>query len=578
MPANMTLTQPSKYAIRIFLCTISFFLFLNSVICQNTDSVKAKTFLDERGEVYFRFEKGKINLSDITRLISIDKIINDTVYAYANSKEFSDFLNYRKSFEVLTPPSLINSIKTNELDGISKAWDEYPSYSEYLNLMSGFADNYPELCLLDTIGQSIEGRLLLAVKISDNVTQKEAEPEFMFSSSMHGDEVTAYVLMLRLIDHLLTNYNTDSEIKQLVDSIEIWINPNANPDGTYSMSNSSVSGATRYNANNIDLNRNFPDPQDGPYPNGDARQPETQVMMDFLLAHNFSLSANYHGGAEVLNYPWDTWSRAHPDEQWFVHISNQYADSVKKYGGNDYFSSIVSSGVINGYDWYPVAGGRQDYATYFAYGREITIELSDVKMPPAADLPIYWDYNRSAMLNYIRQCNFGIHGRLTDSINGLPLKVKIEVIGHDLDNSFIFSEPVNGDFHRLIEPGNYTLRFSKEGYYTKTVDVYAPDAYTEKTYLNVKLVPNTDYINQNIGQIDSYWSRDEHYIILNLPENSSIQTWIVDMQGRTVFNSGKILNVIGEQRIQLNDQMPGGIYICYTLVNDRKLASLKFNY
>lgn len=62
---------------------------------------------------------------------------------------------------------------------------------------------------------------------------------------MHGDEVTGYVLMLHLIDYLLQNYNTNNRIHKIVDSLEIHINPLANPDGTYASSNNTVSGATR---------------------------------------------------------------------------------------------------------------------------------------------------------------------------------------------------------------------------------------------------------------------------------------------------------------------------------------------
>jgi murein tripeptide amidase MpaA len=105
---------------------------------------------------------------------------------------------------------------------------------------------------------------------------------------MHGDEVTGYVLMLRLIDYLLSNYQTDARIKKLIDSTEIWINPLANPDGTYAAGNTDISGATRANANGYDLNRNFPDPESGEYPGG-TRQKETQDMMNFMQKINLYL-------------------------------------------------------------------------------------------------------------------------------------------------------------------------------------------------------------------------------------------------------------------------------------------------
>jgi len=67
--------------------------------------------------------------------------------------------------------------------------------------------------------------------------------------------------MLRLIDSLLTSYGSNPRITYVIDNAEIWINPNANPDGTYHGGNGTVYGATRYNVNGYDLNRNFPDPE-----------------------------------------------------------------------------------------------------------------------------------------------------------------------------------------------------------------------------------------------------------------------------------------------------------------------------
>ena len=96
-----------------------------------------------------------------------------------------------------------------------------------------FAQSYPEICRLDTFGTTPQGRLLLAMKISDHVEDDEAEATFLYTSSMHGDELLGYPLMLRLINHLLTGYGTDDEVTGLVDKLAIWINPLANPDGTY---------------------------------------------------------------------------------------------------------------------------------------------------------------------------------------------------------------------------------------------------------------------------------------------------------------------------------------------------------
>ncbi|MCP4309929.1 MAG: hypothetical protein GY790_01580, partial [Bacteroidetes bacterium] len=190
---------------------------------------------------------------------------------------------------------------------------KYPTYPQYVEMMHHFAENYPEICRLDTFGTSSQGRLLLALKISDNVEQDEAEASFMYSSSMHGNELVGYPLMLRLIDYLLSGYGVDPEVDRLVDGLEIWINPLANPDGTYYPDNDlSVAGSIRETAEGVDMNREFPDPVAGEAVNDTSgRAQETRAMMALLQEHRFTMSANIHSGEEVVNYPWDHQETVH---------------------------------------------------------------------------------------------------------------------------------------------------------------------------------------------------------------------------------------------------------------------------
>ncbi|MDO9548317.1 MAG: M14 family zinc carboxypeptidase [Candidatus Marinimicrobia bacterium] len=324
-------------------------------------------------------------------------------------------------------------------------------------MMRQFATDYPGICRIDSIGRSVEGRAILFAVISDNVHSEEAEPEVMYSSTMHGDETTGYVLMLRLIDYLLTNYQSDVQVSNLVDNLEIWINPLANPDGTYYSGNSTVYGATRYNANGVDLNRNFPNPQDGDHPDGNLWQPETVAMLELAERQNFVLSANFHGGAELLNYPWDTWKRRHADDEWLIRLCRQYADTVQANSPAAYMTDM-NNGISNGWDWYVIYGGRQDYMTYYQHCREVTIEISDTKLPPESELTAYWEYNRDALLNYLSAALTGIRGEIrTDQALG---EMQISIVGHELDNSWIVPDKDFGDYYRLCLPGIYQLEIT----------------------------------------------------------------------------------------------------------------------
>jgi len=438
---------------------------------QNTKKQILDQAFHSAKERYFSFPlESREQLDQLTKIVSIDKVTGNTVFAYASRDEFDKFLNTNIQYQLLKHPNA--SFKAKMLNAKLKKtyewdWDLYLSYDAYVDTMYQFATDYPEICQVFSIGQSVDGRELLVAKLSDNIDTKEAEPQFFYSGQIHGDELVTSILMLRLIDYLTENYGTDAQATRLVDNIEIWINPLANPDGLYTNDNSTVEGAMRYNSNAIDLNRNFPDPEDGDHPDGKSWQAETLAFMALAEAQHFVMSANTHNGAEVVNYPWDTWATRHADDDWWQLVSHEYADLAQLNSPAGYMDGF-NDGITNGYDWYSINGGRQDYMNYFHQCREVTLEQSTIKAIAENELPAYWDYNRQAMLNYLEQVTFGFRGRVTDQDSGNPIQAKLEIDGHDFNNSHIFSDP-EGYYYRPIKAGTYTLNFSAENYESKSI-------------------------------------------------------------------------------------------------------------
>ncbi|MDP1623298.1 MAG: M14 family zinc carboxypeptidase [Bacteroidales bacterium] len=446
--------------------------------------------LKKRNEVYFTFQvKDKAEFNTLTRLISIDNVKDKTVWAYANIKQYLKFLELGYDVTLLPAPGDGPGVEMADHVILSPltTWNYYPTYTAYESIMAQFQTMYPTLCKLDTITTLASGRRLLVLKISDNVATDESEPEFFYSSTMHGDETTGYILMLHLADYLLSNYGTNPEATDLINNMEIYICPNANPDGTYYGGNSTVTGARRYNINGVDLNRNYPDPNAGPHPDGNAWQPETVAFMDFATQRHFVAGANFHGGAEVVNYPWDTWAALHPDNNWYFYVSREYADTVHIHAPAGYMD-YLNNGITNGYAWYPVYGGRQDYMNYYRHCREITIELSDTKLLPASLLLAHWDYNWRSLILWLKEARYGIHGIITDQVTGNPVAAKVFIIGHDNLNTEVYSSAGNGDYHRPVKAGTYTLEISAPCYQTQTISGVSVTDHATLT-LNIQLVP-----------------------------------------------------------------------------------------
>jgi len=434
-------------------------------------AVLTVTAAPQAAEHYLQLQSdSREEISKLSRVVSIDNVRDGLVLAYANDAQLAELVRLGYQFEELPHPGTLIQPEMSGTLKDANVWDSYPDWPTYHAMMYQFAADYPTLCQIDSIGASVNGRGLLVAKISANVTIEENEPEVFYTATMHGDETAGYVMMLRMIDSLLSTYGVDPQVTIMLDSMEIWINPLANPDGTFAGGNSTVYGATRYNANGVDLNRNFADPDNGPHPDGNSWQPETIAMMDFGAANRFIISANFHGGAEVVNYPWDTWSRLHPDNDWFVDISRRFADSAQFYSPAGYLDDL-DNGITNGYAWYPIAGGRQDWMNYWGGCRETTIEISSVKLLPAGSLLAHWVYLRSSLFPYLREALMGIRGIVTDAVSGLPIAATVNVLGldNDADSSYVYTDPEIGDYHRLIDAGSYDIEFSAPGYYPDTL-------------------------------------------------------------------------------------------------------------
>ncbi|MEA2095463.1 MAG: M14 family zinc carboxypeptidase, partial [Candidatus Cloacimonadota bacterium] len=419
-------------------------------------------------EIYFKFQiNSKEEINKISSMISIDNIIDNTVYAYANQRELSNFNQLGYSYSLIKPfQKSWESVMANSKEEMQN-WDNYPTYEIYVDLMNQFAVDHPDICTVTNLGQSVEGRDILVAKISDNPDVEENEPEFFYTGQMHGNELVTFIMLLHLIDYLTENYGTNDRITNIVDNIEIHINPLANPDGTYAGGNNTVWDATRNNANSIDLNRNFPDPEDGPHPDGNEYQPENIIMMDFADERTFVLSSNLHSGAEVVNYPWDTWAQLTADDEWWQEVSHTYADTVHLHAPLGYMDEF-NNGITNGFAWYTISGGRQDYMNYFMRCREMTLELSNEALLPENELIAHWEYNRQSFLLYMEECLYGIRGIVTNT-SVEPLLAEITILGHDINNSEVFTDPDIGDYHRMLFPGTYDVKFNAFGYFPQTV-------------------------------------------------------------------------------------------------------------
>lgn len=334
---------------------------------------------------------------------------------------------------------------------------QYYSIAEFQAFMQTTAAAYPEICELQQFGSSVQNRPLYFMKISDNVSQNEAEPEVKLVGSIHGDETVGFVMLTRLIQLLTEQYATDPRIANIVNNTEIWIAPLMNPDG--------YANGERYNAAGVDLNRNFPMPNGVTNPDGNPTATENLAMIDFSNQHNFCIGINFHGGALVINYPWDYSHVLTPDDAMIRELSLTYSrNNSPMFNSNEF-----PQGITNGAAWYVITGSMQDWNYAFTSNIELTAEISTVKWPPASTLDGYWNDNRESILAFLEFAQKGIKGTVANAQGPIPATIKILQTGKNIAN-----DTTLGDYHRVLMPGTYTVVVSAAGHIPESREVVVP--------------------------------------------------------------------------------------------------------
>ncbi|XP_025774375.1 carboxypeptidase D, partial [Puma concolor] len=259
--------------------------------------------------------------------------------------------------------------------------------------------------------------------------------------------------------------------------MEISDNPGVHEPGD------SVSVIGRNNSNNFDLNRNFPDQffqiTDPTQPETIAVMSWMKSYPFVLSAnlHGGSLVVNYPFDDDEQGLA--TYSKS-PDDAVFQQIALSYSkENAQMFQGrpckNMYPNEYFPHGITNGASWYNVPGGMQDWNYLQTNCFEVTIELGCVKYPFEKDLPKFWEQNRRSLIQFMKQVHQGVKGFVLDATDGrgiLNATISVAEINHPVTTY------KTGDYWRLLVPGTYKITASARGYnpVTKNVTVKSEGA------------------------------------------------------------------------------------------------------
>jgi carboxypeptidase T len=329
---------------------------------------------------------------------------------------------------------------------------EYRSPEEMVSALEGLAADHPDKATLVDIGTSELGRPIVGLRLGTSDTPAH---RVRVLGAHHGDETSSAALAFQTAEDLLQN----PAFSATLDTTEVWVIPHINPDG--------VASHSRYNANTVDLNRNYDFEwstsafRPGPAPFSEA---ETSAIRALGAWVDFGLGLSMHSGAINLGWVWNYTTEATLDEALLAHMASSYAEDC----------TVDGFWITNGAAWYITHGDTTDWS-FGRYGTlDFTLEVSSTKSPGPVDLArALMDHSQS--VQRIITWPWWISGSVTDSETGLGVAASIQIA----EAERTLATGPDGSFSRPMEDGIWTLTVSSPGYHSTVVSADATGGPTE---------------------------------------------------------------------------------------------------
>ena len=316
------------------------------------------------------------------------------------------------------------------------AFDTYHSYAEIESGLHSLESS--GIAKVESIGLSVEGRQIWAIKISDEPSvDDQDEPDALFVGLHHAREWISAEVPYYLAVNLVQSYDSDSTVKMLIDNSEIWIVPVVNPDGLeYSRTNDRDWRKNRRDNGDgtfgVDLNRNYGYMWGGGGSSGETdsdtyrgpsafSEPETIAIRDFVQDSNrdFQIVMSYHSYSQLILYPWGYTDDPAPDSSVLSVLAEEMSDLIQGVHGETYTPQQSS-------DLYIASGDLTDWVYGTLEIPPFTIELRPESWQiipgfelPESQIPDTCEENWPAALYLIRWVVLSQGGGFMDFENGV---------------------------------------------------------------------------------------------------------------------------------------------------------------
>lgn len=441
---------------KTFVCLLGLTLSSNMV-----DAHSSRKFQETKRSRYatIKFEdykSGMLKLQNLEVDVTGVDIKNKMADIFVTTEQFNKLQDLK-----------FNIISEKSQKAIKAVDEEYKSPTEIEEILKGWEKSHGDIAKLHVIGTSSEGRNIYALKISDNVAERETdESALLFNSMHHAREVMSPEVSLDIIETLLSNYSTDLKIQSYVDSNEIWVVPMLNVDGNAKVWNGD--NMWRKNTNyghGVDINRNYP------YLwgtcNGSSRwtwsstyrgpsagsEPETKALMNLVKNIRPVFDISYHAYSEIVIYPMGCkGQRTHTKE--VVENIGRELGALVDYGPGTAWELL-----------YSVDGSDIDWM-YNAY--QVIPYVLEVNSRSEGFQPNYSQWrdktvkrNRPAWMHLLDKMNgSGVRGKLDETF---PTPENYQIAVKKADGTIMQNYKVNpdGTYHIILNEGSYEFTLQK---------------------------------------------------------------------------------------------------------------------
>ncbi|MDZ7960497.1 MAG: M14 family metallopeptidase [Aulosira sp. DedQUE10] len=111
-------------------------------------------------------------------------------------------------------------------------FNKYYRYEDLTSILHSYAEEFPHLVRIESIGKSYEGRDIWLLTVTNFATGSAQEkPALWVDGNIHATELAPSIVCLYLLQTLVTAYGTHPDITRCLDTRSFYICPRVNPDG-----------------------------------------------------------------------------------------------------------------------------------------------------------------------------------------------------------------------------------------------------------------------------------------------------------------------------------------------------------